>query len=323
MRRATARGRMLPQSLSTDPRMGRLSLKAALLFPLMWVNCDDQGRLSGDPEEIKYAVCPNIDHIAKMDIPELLKELEGQVIIKAYSTSKAAAIQMLDWWDVQKLQWAWPSLYSPPVGWQDRLRYKKSAKEIIILNWGSPEGSPERSPEGSPESSPEGSPEGSGEILGEEKRSEQGLVAIGLAEKRERTKEKNIRGKRRGRRRGISPERSPERSPENSGEKHPPPTITVAKILKEISSCYEQEIGVISPFISDQLQEFANCYHARDAPIQWIKEAFGEAAKNNKRNWAYVKAILKNWIEQGKGTGKSRSRRLPTDEEIRKSIEEA
>ena len=63
MRRAVARGRILPQSLSTDPRMGRVSLKAALLFPLMWINCDDQGRISGDPDEVKYATCPNIDGI--------------------------------------------------------------------------------------------------------------------------------------------------------------------------------------------------------------------------------------------------------------------
>ncbi|GAI71593.1 unnamed protein product, partial [marine sediment metagenome] len=30
----------------------------------MWANADDQGRLSGDPEEIKYACCPNIDHVS-------------------------------------------------------------------------------------------------------------------------------------------------------------------------------------------------------------------------------------------------------------------
>ncbi|GAI43372.1 unnamed protein product, partial [marine sediment metagenome] len=76
MRRAVARGRIVPQSLSTDPRMGQLSLKAALLFPLIWINCDDQGRVSGNPHEIKYACCPNIDHITKTDIAELLDELQ-------------------------------------------------------------------------------------------------------------------------------------------------------------------------------------------------------------------------------------------------------
>ena len=135
MRRAVARGRIVPQSLSTDPRLGRLSLKAAMLYPLMWINCDDQGRISGDPDEIKYAGCPNIDHIAKVDIPELLKELEKQELIKLYSTSKVNAIQMLDWWEEQRLQWAYPSRYPPPEGWTDHLRYHPTPKEIITENW--------------------------------------------------------------------------------------------------------------------------------------------------------------------------------------------
>ncbi len=135
MRRSVARGRIVPQSLSTDPRMGQLSLKAALLFPLMWINCDDQGRVSGNPHEIKYACCPNIDHITKTDIAELLEELQEQGLVKVYTTTKTKAIQMLDWWDVQKLQWAYPSEYPSPEEWQDHLRYHPTPKEIITENW--------------------------------------------------------------------------------------------------------------------------------------------------------------------------------------------
>ena len=135
MRRAVARGRVFPQSYSTDRRYGRLSLKACALFPLMWANADDQGRLSGDPEEVKYACCPNIDHITKANIPELLEELDKNQLIKVYTTSKTEAIQLLDWWDIQRPQWAWPSQYSPPEGWQDHLRYKRGAKEVVKENW--------------------------------------------------------------------------------------------------------------------------------------------------------------------------------------------
>src|SRR4030042_6616664 len=135
MRRARARGRVFPQSYSTDRRYGRLSLKACALFPLMWANADDQGRLCGDPEEIKYAICPNIDHIVKADIPAILQELSQNSLITIYKTPRTAAIQILDWWDVQKLQWAWPSEYQPPDGWQDRLRYKKGATSVITQNW--------------------------------------------------------------------------------------------------------------------------------------------------------------------------------------------
>ncbi len=138
MRRAVARGRVFPQNFSTDRRYGRLSLKAVALFPLMWVNADDQGRLCGDPEEIKYAVCPNIDHITKADIPGLLKELHDNKLLLCYDSQKSAAIQMLDWWDIQRPQWASPSEYSPPEGWNDRLRFHASPTEIIMENWATP-----------------------------------------------------------------------------------------------------------------------------------------------------------------------------------------
>jgi len=101
----------------------------------MWINCDDQGRISGDPDEIKYATCPNIDDITKTDISKLLNELEKQEVIKVYATSKTMAIQMLDWWEEQRLQWAYPSKYPPPEGWIDHLRYHPTPKEIITENW--------------------------------------------------------------------------------------------------------------------------------------------------------------------------------------------
>lgn len=135
MRRAVAKGRVFPQSYSTDRRYGRLSLKAGFLFPMLWANADDQGRLSGDPEDIKYAVCPNIGHITKADIPETLKDLEGNKLIKLYQTPKSVVIQLLDWWEVQKPQWAYPSEYPPPGSWKDRLRYHPRPDQIITENW--------------------------------------------------------------------------------------------------------------------------------------------------------------------------------------------
>jgi hypothetical protein len=136
MRRAVARGRVFPQSFSTDRRYGRLSLKAVALFPLMWVNADDQGRLCGEPEEIKYICCPNVKHIAEEDVPTLLQELQDNKLILLYNTPKSPAIQLLDWWDPHRApQWAWPSDYSPPEGWQDHLRYKKDSYTVETLNW--------------------------------------------------------------------------------------------------------------------------------------------------------------------------------------------
>ena len=294
MRRAVARGRVFPQSYSTDRRYGRLSLKACALFPLMWANADDQGRLSGEPEEIKYATCPNIDHITKRDIPKLLEELDKNQLIKVYTTSKTKAIQMLDWWDVQRLQWAWPSDYPPPDEWQDRLRYKRGAKEVITQNWPyqvSPQVSPQESPQASPQVStnnPSGEPSG-----------ETGEIAP-LTTPSEKEKEKE-RGKRRGR----------GNSPEGSGEKpSPSPTADISEILKELTQCFKIEWGRVPASEpntviprepgareSAQLRDLAKELSARGGvPLRYIKEAFREAAGQKKCYISYARAVLFDWL---------------------------
>jgi hypothetical protein len=138
MPRRIAKGRIVPQTRSTDPRLGRVSLKAATLYDRMWINADDQGRLSGDPDEIKYSTCPNLPAIALNEIPELLSELERQRLILCYNSTTTAAIQMLDWWREQTIQWAYPSEFSPPENWNDHLRYHPTPKEIITENWPPP-----------------------------------------------------------------------------------------------------------------------------------------------------------------------------------------
>ncbi len=292
MRRTTARGRLVPQSLSTDPRMGRLSLKAALLYDRLWINGDDQGRLSGDPDEIKYAVCPNIDHITKTDIPELLKELETQGFIKVYSTSKTRAIQMLDWWEEQRLQWAWPSKYDPPEGWQDRLRYKKGAKEVVTVNWGSQV------------SSQVNENNSSGEASGEKAPQRSPLTTL--------PKEKE-KGKGKGNRRGKG--NAPELSGEFSGEKAlPSPTADTSKILKELTQCFKVEWGRVpaqephkviprepSARESAQLRDLARELSAGGVPLDYIKQAFREAASHEKFHISYVRAVLRAWLGLERG----------------------
>jgi hypothetical protein len=102
---------------------------------LIWANADDQARLWGDPEEVKEICCPNIDHITKADVPGLLEELEHHNLIRVYETPRSAAIQILDWWDIQRPQWAWPSEYPPMDGWKDRLRYKRGTTTVVTENW--------------------------------------------------------------------------------------------------------------------------------------------------------------------------------------------
>jgi len=135
--------RILPQSLSIDPRYARLSLKAKVLYPLLWVNADDQGRLSGNPDKLKLQVCASVPEITSEDIPALIEEMaraknpgDRHGLIIYYNITTAAAIQITDWWDVQRPQWAYPSAYEAPPGWQDRLRYKeRPTGPVIKENW--------------------------------------------------------------------------------------------------------------------------------------------------------------------------------------------
>ncbi|MDP8908967.1 MAG: DnaD domain protein [Chloroflexota bacterium] len=66
---------------------------------------------------------------------------------------------------------------------------------------------------------------------------------------------------------------------------------------------YEQNVGLLTPIIADQLIEATERY-----PSDWIEEAFGEAVSYNKRNWRYIRAILDKWATEGRGTGDAEHR---------------
>ena len=58
---------------------------------------------------------------------------------------------------------------------------------------------------------------------------------------------------------------------------------------------YEQNIGLLSPLIADQLKDAAEQY-----PPEWIEAAFREAVLHNKRKWSYISAILRHWEAEGR-----------------------
>ena len=60
---------------------------------------------------------------------------------------------------------------------------------------------------------------------------------------------------------------------------------------------YEQNVGILSPMIADQLKDMEKTY-----PPQWITEAFEIAVSRNARNLKYIQAILKRWEIDGRDT---------------------
>ena len=68
-----------------------------------------------------------------------------------------------------------------------------------------------------------------------------------------------------------------------------------------IFALYEQNIGIITPMIAEELKEADKLY-----PPQWIEEAFKEAVTLNKRSWKYITRILERWASEGKDSGEHR-----------------
>ncbi len=65
-----------------------------------------------------------------------------------------------------------------------------------------------------------------------------------------------------------------------------------------IFSLYEDNIGMLSPMIAEDLKEAEEAY-----PEKWIEDAFREAVANNKRSWRYIETILERWAREGRSDG--------------------
>jgi DNA replication protein len=69
-----------------------------------------------------------------------------------------------------------------------------------------------------------------------------------------------------------------------------------------IYALYEQNIGLITPLIADELRDAENQY-----PSDWINDAIRLAVTRNARNWRYIEAILRSWKEKGRDERDQRS----------------
>lgn len=83
-----------------------------------------------------------------------------------------------------------------------------------------------------------------------------------------------------------------------------------------IFELYEDNIGLLSPILADELRDAEATY-----PADWIEDAFRIAVANNVRKWRYIQAILERWATEGRDDGTSRrdpetKRRWYTDEEF-------
>lgn len=62
-----------------------------------------------------------------------------------------------------------------------------------------------------------------------------------------------------------------------------------------VFALYEQNIGLLTPLIADELAECTRRY-----PREWIEDAIREAVAYNRRSWRYVRRILERWEREGR-----------------------
>jgi len=62
-----------------------------------------------------------------------------------------------------------------------------------------------------------------------------------------------------------------------------------------IFELYEDNIGLISPILADELKDAEATY-----PQEWIEDAFKIAVENNVRKWSYIRAVLERMATSGR-----------------------
>lgn len=72
---------------------------------------------------------------------------------------------------------------------------------------------------------------------------------------------------------------------------------------------YEQNIGLITPLLLDELREAEERY-----PAHWLEEAIREAVRANARSWRYIRKVLERWAANGRQDAANRAER-PIDVE--------
>ncbi len=76
-------------------------------------------------------------------------------------------------------------------------------------------------------------------------------------------------------------------------DRAPEPATTAAR--PNIFALYEQNIGLLTPMLAEELKEAEQQY-----PAEWIAEAIKIAVDQNKRSWSYARKILERWKTDGR-----------------------
>jgi DnaD/phage-associated family protein len=93
-----------------------------------------------------------------------------------------------------------------------------------------------------------------------------------------------------------------------SGLKAEEPTYIETEEPPDIFSLYEQNIGMLTPLIAEELREAETLYGET-----WTRDAIKEAVNQRVHKWSYISAILERWTSEGRSDGTHRGYSKKTD----------
>lgn len=132
-----ANRRMISSDIWEDDWFGQLDFFQQALWIGLFSKCaDDQGRLLNNPVLLRAAIFPYKD-VALADIAQAVAEFAqaGRVIL--YNADGKNLLQIVNWWEHQRPQWAQPSKFPAPDEWKDRVRTRDGGV-YKVENWREP-----------------------------------------------------------------------------------------------------------------------------------------------------------------------------------------
>lgn len=269
-----ANKRMIYSDLFEDDFLSGLDLFGRYLWiGLIGAVMDDQGRSIDNAAIIRARVFP-YDQVDDAQVEAVISTLASAGKVLRYTVNGKKLIQIVNWWRFQQPSWAAESKFPAPDGWTDRVKVHVKGNKILTVNWDQEGGFTKlHSPV----------PANQSDQLPSDLHSP--LPSDLPSDLHSRIEEYEVKVK-------SEIENESEGEVEVEGAQKPAAAAALARPV--IFAIYEREIGPLTPMIGDQLQEFE-----RDYPPEWFEMAVREAITHNKRNLAYVAAILKRWKVDG------------------------
>lgn len=294
--------RMIHPSFWQSEKLSRITREYRLFFAGLFSNADDQGRIRGHPAIVRSTLFP-YDDISIEEVTAGIKAVEELGVIVVYEVGGSTYIQIVNWWEHQNLQWAYPSSLPAPDGWQDRLRYREDGK-VKTVNWEEPGGfvtgaqRPESGPDNgnSPHSNNGTDP---GEIVDPSLHEVPKELPEPLPKALPITNSQAYRIEESSLNINNNNESPAPTTYAPITPTHPRASPDFDQKWSQFVNLYEEHFGLFSSALVDDLKDY--CDRCR---IPWFREACKRCDENGVRKWSYCKSILDSFIQAGKVTDK-------------------